>query len=64
MKITRTNPFNGEINTIDIDVTDEQVQAYMDGALIQNAFPQLTAGEREFIKTGITEDAWDEMFGN
>jgi hypothetical protein len=62
MQITRTNPFNGEVNTLDIDVTDEQVQAYMDGALIQNAFPQLTAGEREFIKTGITEEAWDEMF--
>ena len=61
MKITRTNPFNGEINTIDIDVTDEQVQAYMDGALIQNAFPQLTAGEREFIMTGITEESWENM---
>jgi hypothetical protein len=61
MKITRTNPFNGEINTIDIDVTDEQVQAYMDGALIQNAFPQLTAGEREFILTGITEECWEAM---
>ena len=62
MQITRTNPFNGETNTLDIDVTDEQVQAYMDGALIQNAFPHLTAGEREFIKTGITEEAWEEMF--
>ncbi len=61
MKITRTNPFNGEINTIDIDVTDEQVQSYMDGALIQNAFPQLTAGEREFILTGITEESWENM---
>ena len=61
MKITRTNPFNGEINTIDIDVTDEQVQAYMDGVLIQNAFPQLTAGEREFILTGITEECWEAM---
>ena len=61
MKITRTNPFNGEINTIDIDVTDEQVQAYMDGALIQNAFPQLTAGEREFILTGITEECWEAL---
>ena len=39
MKITRTNPFNGEINTINIDVTDEQVQAYMDGALIQKRIP-------------------------
>jgi len=62
MQITRTNPFNGETNTLNIDVTDEQVQAYMGGALIQDAFPQLTAGEREFIKTGITEEAWDEMF--
>ena len=62
MQITRTNPFNGETNTLNIDVTDEQVQAYMDGALIQNAFPHLTAGEREFIKTGITEEAWEEMF--
>ena len=62
MQITRTNPFNGEVNTLNIDVTDEQVQAYMDGALIQNAFPHLTAGEREFIKTGITEEAWEEMF--
>jgi hypothetical protein len=62
MQITRTNPFNGEVNTLNIEVTDEQVQAYMDGALIQDAFPQLTAGEREFIKTGITEEAWEEMF--
>ena len=62
MQITRTNPFNGEVNTLNIHVTDEQVQAYMDGALIQNAFPHLTAGEREFIKTGITEEAWEEMF--
>ena len=24
MKITRTNPFNGEVNTLDIPVTEEQ----------------------------------------
>ena len=61
MKITRTNPFNGEVNTLDIPVTEEQVQAYMDGALIQNAFPNLSAGDREFIKTGITEESWENM---
>ena len=61
MKITRTNPFNGEVNTLNIEVTDEQVQAYMDGALIQNAFPNLSAGDREFIKTGITEESWENM---
>jgi|TARA_R110000803_G_scaffold131167_6_gene198484 hypothetical protein len=61
MKITRTNPFNGEVNTLNIEVTDEQIQAYMDGALIQNAFPNLSADDREFIKTGITAESWEEM---
>ena len=61
MKITRTNPFNGEVNTLNIEVTDEQIQAYMDGALIQDAFPNLSAGDREFIKTGITEESWENM---
>ena len=61
MKITRTNPFNGEVNTLNIEVTDEQIQAYMGGALIQDAFPNLSAGDREFIKTGITEESWENM---
>ena len=64
MKITRTNPFNGEVNTLNIEVTDEQIQAYADGAMIQDAFPNLSAGDREFIKTGITAEAWEEIFGN
>ena len=62
MKITRTNPFNGTETTMDLAITNEQIDAWQSGMLIQNAFPNLTAGEREFIKTGITEDAWDEMF--
>ncbi len=61
MKITRTNPFNGEVNTLNIEVTDEQIQAYAAGALIQDAFPNLSADDREFIKTGITAESWEEM---
>jgi len=61
MLITRTNPFTGDINTLNIDVTLEQIEAYMDGELIQNAFPNLSAADREFIKTGITEESWEEM---
>jgi hypothetical protein len=30
--------------------------------LIQDAFPTLTADEREFILTGITSEEWDEIF--
>ena len=62
MKITRTNPFNGDINTLDLDVTFEQVESYFEGGLlVQDAFPHLTPSEREFIKTGITEEYWESM---
>jgi hypothetical protein len=37
---------------------------YEAGALLQNAFPMLDAGEREFIKTGITPQEWDALFGS
>jgi len=62
MKITRTDPFTGQENTMDLAVTEQQIDAWLGGMLIQNAFPNLTAGEREFIKTGITEESWDAMF--
>jgi hypothetical protein len=34
----------------------------MQGVLVQDAFPQLDAAQREFIKTGITDDIWDKVF--
>ena len=61
MQITRTNPFNGTVNTRELDITPEQVEAYEAGALLQDAFPNLSADDREFYKTGI--DNWDELFG-
>ena len=63
MKITRTSPFTGEINTLDIDVTQSQIDAWYGGELIQNAMPNLSADEREFIKSGIPAHEWDSMFG-
>jgi|TARA_B110000211_G_scaffold200834_1_gene232063 hypothetical protein len=63
MKITRTNPLNGEVNTLDIQVTDAQIEYYAAGALIQDAFPHLSADDREFIKTGITAESWEAAFG-
>lgn len=38
-------------------------RAWDAGELIQNAFPTLSADEREFVKTGITPQEWDAMFG-
>ena len=47
---------------MDLPVTLDQVDAYMQGVSVQDAFPQLDSEEREFIKTGITAKVWDEIF--
>lgn len=62
MLITRKSPFTGTTHTMNIDVTLEQLKDWQGGMLIQNAMPNLTADEREFIMTGITADEWDETF--
>lgn len=64
MQITRKSPFSGEINTKEIDCTREQYNAWETGTLLQNAFPHLSADDREFIKTGITATEWKEAFGD
>jgi len=66
MKITRKSPFSGEMNTMNINVNPNLLNAYENGEipdLIQNIFPELTPDEREFIKTGITPEEWEDTFG-
>ena len=62
MQITRTSLASGITRSLEIPCTEEQMAAYENGALIQVAFPNLTADQREFILTGITEDEWDTLF--
>lgn len=64
MHVTRRSPFTGITRTLDLNITARQVAAYDNGALLQNAFPNLSADEREFYKTGITGEEWDQMFGS
>lgn len=63
MKITRKSPLTGIVTTIDLPITNEQLRRYERGAMIQDAFPNLTPDEREFYITGYTKEDWDTMFG-
>ena len=64
MQITRTSQLSGKTRTRDLDVTEAQIDRYINqGWLLQDAFPNLNADDREFIKTGITGEEWDQMFG-
>ena len=58
MIIERIHPFTGKLNAMELPVTKEQLQRWRDGELIQRAMPNLTPDEREFIKTGLTEEHW------
>ena len=63
MQITKQDPFTGSQNTLDIDVTQEQIDKWTSGTLIQNAMPHLSADHREFLMTGITPHSWDKFLG-
>jgi hypothetical protein len=60
MNVTRMSMLDGTINSMEIDVTQAQLDAYeLSDLLLQDAFPDLPAEEREFIKTGITPESWE-----
>jgi hypothetical protein len=58
MKVTRKSLITKIVHTRDLPITTEQMAAYQGGALLQDAFPDLSPPEREFILSGITPDEW------
>ena len=63
MLIERVSPITRKKNAMDIDVTQEQLTAWMNGALIQQAMPNVGPEEREFLISGITPTEWQDTFG-
>ena len=62
MKITRASELTGVTRTRELPVTEEQLKVWQDGMLIQAAMPNLDDNQREFIKTGITEEEWANLW--
>jgi len=67
MNITKRSTLTGKENTLNIDVTPEQlarIENRMNTTeLIQNIVPNLSMEDREFLMTGITNEEWIRMFG-
>ena len=61
MLITRKSVISGITRTLDINITQKQLDDWNSGTVAQRAFPQLDANDREFIMTGITPEEWDEF---
>ena len=51
---------NGRPFSVTVKLRD--MNRWLNGEMIQNAFPYLTADEREVCMTGIDSVAWDDMF--
>ena len=61
MHIIRKSDMTNVVNARDIDVTEEQLGDWQAGMLIQDAMPNLSPDDREFLMTGITAEEWDVM---
>lgn len=63
MLVTRKSLISGIVRSKEIPVDPETLRRWeAGGGMIQELMPHLTAMEREFIMTGVTEDEWDETF--
>ncbi len=63
MIITNKSKVSGIVRSMDLPVTEAQLNRYNTGRFtLQDCFPNLSPDEREFIKTGITADEWEETF--
>lgn len=63
MEIECVCPFCGEAHIVTVDAID--YVAWESGSvLVQNAFPYLSADEREMLISGICPRCWAKMFGD
>ena len=61
MLVRKTSLLTGVERTREMNVTQEQLNRWNNGELIQKVFPHLSVDDREFIMTGITGEEWEEF---
>lgn len=62
MQVTKTSAITGITRTKELDISEDQYQSWQNGKVAQEAFPNLSADDREFLITGIVQEEWDEHF--
>jgi hypothetical protein len=63
VKVTRKDPLTGKENTLDLPITEAQLNQWRTGGrLIQDVMRHLTDDQREFLMTGLMPESWNEIF--
>ena len=63
MQITRKSTLTGLTHEMNLPITQQELDRWQGGELIQDVFRHLSDDQREFLKTGITAEEWEEAFG-
>jgi hypothetical protein len=62
VKVVRTCPQCKKEQALEVKYSS--YVKWQEGALIQNAFAELSATDREVLKTGICGNCWEEIFAD
>ena len=62
MIVTMKSMFTSNTNQMDLDITNDQLDRWQEGGLIQKVFPHLSTEEREFLITGASIEEQEEVF--
>ena len=58
MDVTRRSLLSDTETTLDLPITPDQIARWRGGALLEQAFPNLTPYQREFWMTGLTPEEY------
>lgn len=62
LELTKKSILTGKTSTMTLPITQDQLDLYNNTKVnIQDVFPNLDSDQREFIKTGITQEEWDKL---
>ena len=64
MWVWKKSMVSGREQAMFLPITNDELERWQNGELIQNAMPQLNDEQREFLMTGITPSEWGQTFGN
>lgn len=63
MLVFRENIITKRVNVMDLPVTQEQLDSWANGALIQDVMPDLDEDQREFLISGMMPGEFEALFG-
>lgn len=68
LRINRKSDLTGKVNSMDLPVTEQQLQAWLGtpeqpGQLIQHVMPHLSLDQREFLISGCDDEEWKKVVG-